>query len=105
MKTVERTPSREEASATPCAWFPALAATTPAARSSGISPAIRTYAPRSLKEPVRWRFSHLKCTGAPTRRDRYLLPSIAVTLDTPASIFWAPRTSSRVTDGSESAVL
>lgn len=30
MKTVERTPSSEEASATPCAWFPALAATTPA---------------------------------------------------------------------------
>ena len=29
MKTVERTPSSEAASATPCAWFPALAATTP----------------------------------------------------------------------------
>ncbi|MDH6191154.1 hypothetical protein M2168_004186 [Streptomyces sp. CZ24] len=42
MKTVERTPSRVEARATPWAWLPALAATTPAARSSGESPAIRT---------------------------------------------------------------
>ncbi len=42
MNTVERTPSSAEASATPCAWLPALAATTPAARSSGSSPAIRT---------------------------------------------------------------
>lgn len=42
MNTVECTPSSEEASATPCAWFPALAATTPAARSSGSSPAMRT---------------------------------------------------------------
>ena len=104
MNTVERTPSSEEASATPCAWLPALAATTPAARSSGSSPAIRTYAPRSLKEPVRWRFSHLKWTGAPTSRDRYRLPSIAVTRDTPESIFCAPRTSSSVTGGKESAV-
>ncbi len=42
MKTVERTPSRDAASATPCAWLPALAATTPAARSCVESPAIRT---------------------------------------------------------------
>ncbi len=42
MNTVERTPRREEASATPCAWLPALAATTPAARCSGSRPAMRT---------------------------------------------------------------
>ncbi len=42
MKTVERTPRREEASATPWAWLPALAATTPAARSTGVRPEIRT---------------------------------------------------------------
>lgn len=42
MNTVECTPSSEEARATPCAWLPALAATTPAARSSGRSPEIRT---------------------------------------------------------------
>lgn len=87
MKTVARTPSSAEASATPCAWFPALAATTPAARSTGDSPAIRTYAPRSLNEPVRCRFSHLKWTGAPTSSDRWRLPSIAVIRATPESIF------------------
>ncbi len=105
MNTVDRTPSSVDASATPCAWLPALAATTPAARSSGSRPAIRTYAPRSLNEPVRWRFSHLRCTGAPTIWDRCLLPSIAVTRATSESIFCAPRTSSRVTRRKESAVL
>ncbi|CAM5733841.1 hypothetical protein STENM223S_02950 [Streptomyces tendae] len=86
MNTVDRTPSSDDASATPCAWLPALAATTPAARSSGSSPAIRTYAPRSLKEPVRWRFSHFSSTGAPTRADRCRLPSRAVVRATPESI-------------------
>ncbi len=42
MKMVECTPSSEDASATPCAWLPALAATTPPARCTGESPAIRT---------------------------------------------------------------
>ncbi len=96
MKTVERTPSSEAASATPWAWLPALAATTPPARCTGERPAIRTYAPRSLNEPVRWRFSHFRWTGAPTSAERWRLPSIGVVRATPASIFWAPRTSSRV---------
>ncbi len=99
MNTVERTPRREEARATPCAWLPALAATTPAARCSGRRPEMRTYAPRSLKEPVRWRFSHLKWIGEPVRAVRCRLPSIGVTRATPDSIFWAPRTSSRMTCG------
>src|SRR5437763_277453 len=38
MTTVESTPSRAEARATPWAWVPALAATTPAAPSSGRTP-------------------------------------------------------------------
>lgn len=71
----------------------------------GESPAIRTYAPRSLKEPVRWRFSHLRWTGAPTSSERWRLPSIIVTLATPASIFCAPRTSSSVTLGGWTALL
>ena len=41
MKTVALMPSSCDASATPCAWLPALAATTPRARSSGESRAIR----------------------------------------------------------------
>ena len=41
MKTVERMPSSWAASATPWAWLPALAATTPRAFSSSLSRAIR----------------------------------------------------------------
>ena len=36
------------------------AAITPPSRSSGVSPIKALVAPRSLKLPVRWRFSHLK---------------------------------------------
>ena len=59
-------PSRPAASATPCAWLPALAATTPRARSSADSREIRTYAPRTLYEPARCRFSHLSHVGPPS---------------------------------------
>src|SRR3954452_16031039 len=69
MNTIALVPSRSAASATPCAWLPALAATTPAARSAGVSREIRTYAPRILNDPARWRFSHLSATGPPTRSD------------------------------------
>ena len=42
MNTVDRMPSSWAASATPWAWLPAEAATTPRARSSGVSRKIRT---------------------------------------------------------------
>ena len=58
-------PSRCALMATPCAWLPALAATTPRLRSSGVSSANLFAAPRSLKEPVRCRFSSLKWIRAP----------------------------------------
>ena len=60
MKMVARMPSSRAAYATPCAWFPAEAATTPRARSDSLSAASRWYAPRSLYEPVRCRFSHFR---------------------------------------------
>ena len=41
MNTVAETPSSCAASATPCAWLPALAATTPRARCAASSRAIR----------------------------------------------------------------
>jgi hypothetical protein len=41
MNTVASAPSWRAASATPCAWLPALAATTPRARSASVSRAIR----------------------------------------------------------------
>jgi hypothetical protein len=60
MNTVTRQPSRPAASATPWAWLPALAATTPRARSSGDSREIRVYAPRTLYDPARCWFSHFR---------------------------------------------
>src|SRR5919106_801302 len=68
MKTVAFTPASRAASATACPWLPALAVTTPAARSASESVAMRLAAPRTLKEPVRWRFSALRSTGRPLRR-------------------------------------
>ena len=62
-------PSMRAASATPCAWLPALAATTPRARSAASRRARRVYAPRILNEPVRCRFSHLSHTGRRTSSD------------------------------------
>src|SRR5918999_2465260 len=68
MKTVAFTPPSRAASATACPWLPALAVTTPAARSASDRVATRLAAPRILKEPVRWRFSALRNTGRPLRR-------------------------------------
>src|SRR4051794_11155200 len=62
-------PSSRAANASPWAWLPALAATTPAARSASESCDSRLNAPRTLKEPVSWRFSALSTVRAPTRRD------------------------------------
>src|SRR5688572_14730540 len=68
MKTVARTPASRAAQATACPWLPALAVTTPAARSASESVAIRLNAPRILNEPVRWRFSAFSHTGRPHSR-------------------------------------
>ena len=54
----------------PRPWLPALAATTPRRRSSGESCRSRLAAPRSLKEPVIWRFSSLTKTRAPVSAER-----------------------------------
>jgi hypothetical protein len=59
------TPVRVAASATPWAWFPALAVTTPAAFSASESVLMRFVAPRILNEPVRWKFSSFRWTSAP----------------------------------------
>ena len=69
MTTVAAQPSSPAANATPWAWLPALAATTPRARSASESLAILLYAPRTLNDPVRCRFSHLRNTGPPTVSD------------------------------------
>ena len=62
-------PSSRAAHATAWPWLPALAATTPAARSSGVKVDNLLTAPRTLKEPVRWRFSAFSRTSRPQRRE------------------------------------
>ena len=64
MTTVARTPEAAAATASPCAWLPALAVMTPRARSLAVNAAMRFEAPRTLKEPARCRFSHLSQTPA-----------------------------------------
>ena len=69
MKIVACMPSSRAAHATAWPWLPALAATTPAARSSGDSVASVLTAPRILNEPVRWRFSALSTSSRPISRE------------------------------------
>ncbi len=97
MNTVALVSSSWAASATPWAWLPALAATTPAARSSAVSRAILVYAPRILNDPVRCRFSHLRWTGPPAAAASTRLCSSGVIRITPSSSFRAARTSSMST--------
>src|SRR5215467_13958215 len=86
-----RTPASRAAHATAWPWLPALAATTPAARSSSPSNAILLTAPRTLNEPVRWRFSAFSQSSRPASRDRVSEPYTGVTRATPAR---RPRASS-----------
>src|SRR5215472_14030674 len=99
MITVARAPSVAAANATPCAWLPALAATTPRSRSASVSLLIRTYAPRGLNEPVRCRFSHFRNTGPDSRSDRTRECSTGVAETIPRSSFLAAATSSGRTSG------
>src|SRR5690349_23772022 len=77
-------PTSRAAHATAWPWFPALAATTPAARSSAVSVEIRLYAPRILNEPVRWRFSALSCTSRPASCESVSEAYTGVTRATPS---------------------
>lgn len=58
-------PSSRAASATPCAWLPALEQMTPFSRASGEMAAMRLYAPRSLNDFTGCRSSRLKWIFAP----------------------------------------
>src|SRR5690606_6964102 len=82
MKIVDSIPSSRAASATPCAWLPAEAATTPRARSSGVSLDMRLKAPRILYEPVRCSDSSLRYTGEPRCSASTRDDSMGVTLTT-----------------------
>ena len=69
MKIVAWAPSSRAAQATAWPWLPALAATTPAARSDSVMVASLFTAPRTLKEPVRCRFSAFSQVFRPIRRE------------------------------------
>ena len=62
--TSHATPAWRAARASAHAWLPALPATTPA-RASSPSAASLAVAPRTLKEPVRCRFSAFRTTSPP----------------------------------------
>src|SRR3972149_1328010 len=64
----ERIPRRWQWNATASPWLPALAATTPRLRSTSERVRSLFAAPRSLKEPVIWRFSSLTKQRLPGRR-------------------------------------
>ncbi len=74
MKIVALTPASRAAHATAWPWLPALAATTPARFSSSESVLILLTAPRTLNEPVRWRFSALSETWRPISRESVSVP-------------------------------
>ena len=63
-------PRWRAARATPCAWLPAEAATTPRSASAGASRAILLYAPRTLNENTGWVSSRLSSTRLPRRPER-----------------------------------
>jgi hypothetical protein len=70
-------PNLEAAYATPCAWFPADAATTP--RALPWTERTLKRAPRTLKAPVFCRFSYLRKTLAPASLEKVALSLTGVT--------------------------
>ena len=64
---VHAMPRVDAARASADAWLPELWATTPRAASSSDSCSTALVAPRSLKAPVAWRCSALRCTRVPAQ--------------------------------------
>src|ERR1700677_3096469 len=85
MTTVAVQPSRLSADATPRACL------------AVVSRGIRLYAPRTLKDPVRWRFSHLRKTGPATVSDSTRECITGVSEITSRSSLRAAATSSELT--------
>src|SRR5262249_2481882 len=79
MKIVAEIPSSRAAHATAWPWLPALAATTPAARSAGDRLETVLNAPRILNEPVRCKFSAFSTTSRPIRWESMPKPYTGVT--------------------------
>src|SRR4029453_3653330 len=89
-------PAARAAQATACPWLPALAATTPAARSCGVSAEIRLKAPRTLNPPRRCGFPPLSEASRAVMRGRRSEPYTGVSRATPVSRSRASRMSARL---------
>jgi len=63
-------PRRRAASASAWAWLPEEWVATPRRASASDSENTALAAPRNLKAPTFWKFSHLKNSSAPTRAER-----------------------------------
>ncbi len=94
MNTVAGTSIDWAASATPCAWFPAEAATTPTSLVPGSSCVTTFMAPRILNDPVRCRFSALNHTSRSLKRENDVEWTVGVTTAVCAIRAWAERISS-----------
>src|SRR4051794_18912988 len=90
-------PYSRAAAATAWAWLPAEAHTTPRARPSGPSAASFAAAPRTLKEPLRWRFSAFRATTPPARSEIVREDSTGVRRASASTAGRAASTSSAVT--------
>src|SRR4051812_33118885 len=103
MKTSQGTPRTRAACARAHAWLPALPAVTPRAQPSPSAASLFS-APRTLNDPVRWRFSALSATDAPVRSLSVSDGSTGVRLATSATAARASATASAVTVCGRSAV-
>ena len=82
--------------ATPWAWFPAEAAMIPLAFCSSLRVMMQLEAPRTLKDPVRWRFSSFRNTSRSLMVLKVWLCSSGVLWTSFSSRSWAARMVSRV---------
>src|SRR4051812_40338657 len=103
MKTSHGTPRTRAAWASAHAWLPALPAVTPRAQPSPRAASLFS-APRTLNDPVRWRFSALSATAAPVRSLSVSDGSTGVSFATSATAARARATASAVTVCGRSAV-
>ena len=97
MTIVASMPSSRAWWATPWAWLPAEAATTPLARCAASSPSRKLRAPRSLNEAVYWKFSNLRTISAPVISDSVREAEHGVSTTAPRIRSAAAATSSAVT--------
>ena len=96
-KTSHGMPICAAAAASAWPWLPALAATTPLLHLSGPSAASLAATPRTLKEPVLWRFSALSTTVPPARSLNVRVERIGVRRATVSTAARAAMTSLAVT--------